>query len=256
VDHRFVDVDGIKIRYVIKGSKDKELPIFLVHGWGCSIKVVMSLIDQLSRSHQVIALDLPGHGESQRPSEIWGTAEFAAFLSKFLHSIGIERCHGLGHSVGGRFLACLAAKEPSLLDKLILAGASGIKPKRKLKYYFKVSLAKTGKFAAKYLGTVGQKLKDKIYSKIASADYQSAGELRSSFIKIVNEDIRSEFEKIKSDTLLIWGENDQDSPIASAEIFKRQIPKSQLVILKNAGHYSFLDQPERFSLEVKKFLRE
>ena len=256
MDYQFVEVDGVTTRYIVKGNAGEALPIFLVHGWGCSIEVVAGLIDQLSKSAQVIAIDLPGHGKSTLPTGVWGTKEFATFLGKFLDRISVPKCNALGHSVGGRFLSMLAALEPEKVNKLILAGASGIKPKRKLKHYFKVSLAKTGKFAAEYFGKYGQKLKDKIYGKIASPDYASAGELRSSFIKIINEDIRESFSKIKSDTLLLWGESDLESPLTSAKIFKDLIPKSELLVLKNAGHYSFIDQPDRFILEVKKFLRE
>jgi len=256
VDYQFADVEGVKTRYVIKGTPGNAPPIFLVHGWGCSLETISGLIEKFSISNQVIALDLPGHGKSGLPTGTWGTVEYATFLGKFLDVLSIPRCNALGHSVGGRFLTMLAALEPNRINKLIIAGASGIKPKRKPKYYFKVALAKTGKFAAKYFGAYGKKFKDKVYGKIASPDYATAGELRSSFIKIINEDIRDKFPDVKAESLLLWGEADLESPISSSKIFEKLIPKSKLVILKNAGHYSFLDQPERFILEIKKFLRE
>ena len=256
MDDQFIDVGGVNTRYVVKGICGNALPIFLVHGWGCSLVTVSALIEQLSKSAQVIAVELPGHGESGLPTGVWGSVEFALFLDRFLEALSISNCNALGHSVGGRFLAMLTANNPKRVNKLILAGASGVKPKRKFKYYFKVALAKSGKYAAKYFGKFGQNLKDRIYGKIASADYASAGELRASFIKIINEDIRDKFPSIKSDTLLLWGESDLETPLTSAQVFKSLIPSSQLVILKNAGHYSFLDQPERFVLETKKFFRE
>jgi len=255
VDYQFIDVGGVTTRYLVKGTAENNLPLLLVHGWGCSLDTISGLIEQFSKSTQVIALDLPGHGKSSLPTGVWGTKEFAVFIGQFLEKLSIQKCNALGHSVGGRFLSMLAAIEPNRVNKLVLAGASGVKPRRKLAYYFKVALAKSGKFSAKYFGSFGQKLKDKIYSKIASPDYQTAGELRASFLKIINEDIRNRFPEIKSETLLLWGESDLDSPLSSAKVFKRLIPRSELIILNNAGHYSFLDQPNRFILEVKKFLR-
>jgi len=210
---------------------------------------------ELAKVRTVIALDLPGHGQSALPPAVWGTADFAAFLGKFADSLGLESFDLLGHSVGGRFGAFLAATQPQRIGKLILASASGIKPKRPLKYYFKVALAKTGKYSERYLGSFGAALKQRIYAKIASPDYRTAGELRSSFVKIVNEDIRADLTHVRAKTLLLWGRDDTDTPLSSAAIMQNVIPGAELVILENAGHYSFLDQPDKFLLHVKKFLR-
>jgi pimeloyl-ACP methyl ester carboxylesterase len=61
---------------------------------------------------------------------------------------------------------------------------------------------------------------------------------------------------ITSPTLLIWGENDTETPVSSAVVMRDAIPYAELVILKNAGHFSYLDQYGKFRLIVRKFLRD
>lgn len=249
----FCTVSNLECRYLQQGTGPS---LVIVHGWGCSLETVQSLVEGLSREFRVTALELPGHGKSHAPAEIWGSWEFARFLDAFLNALGIERTHLLGHSVGGRFAAVLSSEQPAKVERLILMDSSGIKPPRPLKYYLKVALAKVGKFAERYLGPLGAELKKRIYSKIASADYQSAGELRKSFVKIVNEDIREILPKISAKTLLLWGEEDRDTPVSSGELMKQLIPDSELVVIKSAGHYPFLDQPEKVRLYIRKFLTE
>src|SRR5262249_11392237 len=145
---------------------------------------------------------------------------------------GISRAHLLGHSVGGRFAIHLAANHPERVEKLVLAGASGVKPRRKPSYYFKVALAKTGKFAACYLGSAGEALRRRIYDRIASPDYRSAGVLRPTFIRIINHDIRPFLPKIKAKTLLIWGKNDEETPLYAGEEMHARIPGSELVVME------------------------
>jgi pimeloyl-ACP methyl ester carboxylesterase len=61
---------------------------------------------------------------------------------------------------------------------------------------------------------------------------------------------------VKAPTLLIWGENDTETPLSSAMVMQRLIPNAELVTLKNAGHFSYLDQYGKFRLIVRRFLRE
>ena len=99
-------------------------------------------------------------------------------------------------------------------------------------------------------------MRDRIYAAIASRDYLNAGPLRSTFIKIVNEDLTPLLPHIKSPALLIWGENDKETPVSSAMVMEKLIPQAELVIFKNAGHFAYLDQYSKFRLVVGRFLRD
>ncbi|MDR1620942.1 MAG: alpha/beta hydrolase, partial [Synergistaceae bacterium] len=91
--------------------------------------------------------------------------------------------------------------------------------------------------------------------RIGSADYRDASpRMRECLVKTVNEDLTPLFSSIPHPTLLIWGENDRDTPLGDAKIMERLIPDAGLVTLKNAGHYSFLDQPFVFGRVLDSFL--
>jgi pimeloyl-ACP methyl ester carboxylesterase len=79
--------------------------------------------------------------------------------------------------------------------------------------------------------------------------------MRNTFIKIINEDLQPLLKSIIAPTLLIWGENDKETPVYMGKIMEKEIKDSGLVILKNAGHYSYLDQFQQFCIIVNNFLQ-
>ena len=78
--------------------------------------------------------------------------------------------------------------------------------------------------------------------------------MRKTFVKVVNESTRECFNDILSETLLIWGENDDATPLYMAKVFEKEIRNSGLVVLKNAGHFSYIDDYGTFSAVIKSFL--
>jgi pimeloyl-ACP methyl ester carboxylesterase len=84
-------------------------------------------------------------------------------------------------------------------------------------------------------------------SRQGSADYRNATPImRQCLVKAVNEDLTELLPKIKQDTLLIWGDKDTATPIEDARLMEEKIPSSGLAVLKGAGHFSFLEQPNIF----------
>lgn len=248
----YINIDGIDIRYKTGGVGDQVL---LLHGWGGSIESMTAVFEELARSHTVFALDFPGHGKSGLPPRPWGVADFAACLLRFMDAIQLRRPHIISHSFGGRVTIKLAASHPERVGKIILVDSAGIIPPRPLKYHLRVSIAKVGKFFARYGGRFGERMRGWLYSIIGSKDYMNAGPIRGTFVKIVNEDLSALMPQIKSPTLLIWGADDLDTPVSSARTMNRLIQNSELVILESAGHYSYIDQPNQFNLFVRRFLR-
>jgi pimeloyl-ACP methyl ester carboxylesterase len=230
--------------------------LLVLHGWGGSIQSVRPISERLTNNFHVITPDLVGHGGSSMPPENgpWGTADYVRSIKELLDKLNIKKTDIIGHSHGGRIGIYFAAHYPERVGKLVLVNSAGIKPPRSLKYRIKVAISKIGKFAEKYLGSVGKKLKQLLYKQIASTDYQNAGPLRATFVKLVNEDFRELLPKITAKTLLVWGRLDNDTPLAVAKQMQSSIPDSELVVLENAGHYSYLDQPVQFLLHVKRFL--
>ena len=155
----------------------------------------------------------------------------------------------VGHSFGGRLSIILGSRQ--IAKKIILLDSAGILPKRSMDYYVKVYSYKLGK------KILGETWAEKRRAKSGSADYRAAsGALRQSFVKIVNEDLEPLLPKIKVPVLLIWGSEDTATPLSDAEIMKKNISDSGLVVFEGAGHYAFLEQPARFHLIADAFLKE
>jgi pimeloyl-ACP methyl ester carboxylesterase len=99
-------------------------------------------------------------------------------------------------------------------------------------------------------------MRDALYHRIQSQDYANAGPLRATLVKVINEDLTPLLPRVKSPTLLVWGEHDRDVPLSAAQLMARLIPDAQLVVFENAGHFAYLEQFNRFRLLVGRFLRD
>lgn len=250
--YRFVEIAGTIIRYRIDGSGKA---ILILHGWGGSVESFAATRNELRSKYTVITLDLPGHGASGIPPSAWGVADYTRCVSQFIDFLNLQRVHVIGHSFGGRITIYLAATKPQQVNKIILVDSAGIIPPRTLKYNIRVVIGKMGKVVGNHGGRLGQRIRQAIYEKIASADYKAAGPLRDTFVKVIREDLKELMPEIETPTLLMWGETDEDTPISSAKLMEKLIPHAELIILANAGHYSYLDQPTQFHLHIKRFLR-
>ncbi|CDZ74602.1 alpha/beta hydrolase fold protein [Peptoniphilus sp. ING2-D1G] len=254
MNKEYIDILKTKISYVKEGAGN---PVVILHGWGASIETIAPIINILKDDFQVYAYDAPGFGDSDDPEEVLSTYDYCEYLRAFLEKMNLDRAVFIGHSFGGKTLSIFAAKYPEKVEKLILIDASGVKPRRKLHYYLKVYSFKFLKFL--YLKLNFSKNKDErlesFYRKFGSDDYKQAqGIMRKTFVKVVNENTDVHFKDIKTPTLLVWGEKDEDTPLYMAEVFEKNIEDSGLVILKNAGHYSYLDDYYTFQAVLKSFL--
>ncbi|RVU55113.1 alpha/beta fold hydrolase [Anaerosphaera multitolerans] len=232
-------------------------PLVILHGWGANIESITPIVNAAPKGYKIYAYDAPGFGDSQEPSDTLSTEDYYRYLFEFLKVKNIKKATFIGHSFGGKTLTIFAAKHPEMVEKLILIDASGVIPKRTLKYYFKVYTFKTLRFLYTKLffwnnNTDGIR---KFYEKFGSDDYQnSQGVMRKTFVKVVNESTVEYFRNIKAPTLIIWGENDDETPLYMARVFEDNIEDSGLVVLKNAGHYSYIDDYGTFSAVLNSFL--
>ena len=130
---------------------------------------------------------------------------------------------------------------------------------RTLKYYIRTysyKLAKRlsrGRVIKRALLAFGVDV-DKRVKNAGSSDYRALSEgMRRVFVRVVNQDLKDYLPMITSSSLLIWGENDTDTPVEFAKIMEKNIPDAGLVVFPGAGHYSFLDCPGRYITIVKTF---
>ena len=244
------NINNLNVAYQVAGEGDV---VVLLHGWGGEGDSFKPVFEWLAQTHRVYALDLPGFGRSEHPPTAWGTSDYARFVTAFFERLDIPKAHLIGHSFGGRISIILGAEHPDKVEKLILVDSAGIKPRRTAKYYLRVSLAKVGKLLRR-CGSYGTRFANAMSRRLGSSDYQDAGAMRATLVKVVNEDLRPLLSRIAAPALLIWGADDEDTPVAYGKIMEREIPDAGLVVLQDAGHFSYLDKFPQFCQIVASFL--
>jgi pimeloyl-ACP methyl ester carboxylesterase len=118
---RFLDVDGVRLHYVERGSGE---PLVLLHGNGSMIEDFESsgLIDLAARNYRVIVFDRPGFGHSDRPRNVmWTPVAQAELIKHALERLEVSRAIDLGHSWGASVAVALALKYPDMIRGLVLA---------------------------------------------------------------------------------------------------------------------------------------
>lgn len=250
-------IKGMKINYQEKGSGDL---VVLLHGWGSNIKLFANLTELLSAKYKVVAMDMPGFGESDEPPSAWCVDDYVDFVIEFLKEYEAENIILLGHSFGGRVIIKLNSRKdlPFKISKVILVDSAGILPPKSNKKSFRTYYYKIGK-AVLSTGIVQKIAPDALENfrkKMGSADYAAASPLmRQVLVKVVNEDLEPLLPNIKCPTLLVWGVNDTATPISDGEKMEKLIPDAGLVKLENAGHYSFLEQQYTFNRVMSSFMK-
>jgi pimeloyl-ACP methyl ester carboxylesterase len=248
-----LQVDGLTVRSQVGGQGPQVL---LLHGWGGTLESFAPVLDELHRSYQVAAFDLPGFGKSSVPPSTWGSADYARLTLKVMERLKLDRPHLIGHSFGGQVSIQLAATAPERVGKLVLVCSAGIRMRPALAIRLKRTAARLGKWLGAHGGWIGEKLRAEVYRRVRSRDYAEAGPLRPTLVRVINEDLTPLLPLIQSPTLLVWGAHDRDVPLSAAQVMARQIPNTRLVVFENSGHFAYLDQFDRFRLVVGRFLRE
>ena len=246
------EINNLNISYQVAGEGDIVL---LLHGWGGEASSFQPVFEWLAQSHKVYVLDLPGFGQSQMPPTAWNTSDYARFVISFLEKFNIPKAHLIGHSFGGRISIVISAECPEKVDKLILVDSAGIKPTRTAKYYLRVGIAKIGKLIRR-CGKYGVLVANAMAARVGSKDYQNAGDMRATFVKVVNQDLRAFLPRITASTLLIWGEDDTDTPVSFGQIMEKEIPDAGVSCAKG-GRTLFLPRQVSAVLpNCRKLLRD
>lgn len=250
---------GVTIHYELKGEGGKR--VVLLHGWGCNTSLMKPVADELSRDMTVLTIDFPAHGASGRPPEPWGVPEFAACTRELLQQLHFLPCSVIAHSFGGRVTIELAAQDATLFEKIILTGSAGIpsKPnaesqKRSARYRQLKGLCERAK-SVKVFGSLPDALEEKLRQKYGSKDYNALDpEMRKTFVLVVNHDQTELLPRIQQPTLLIWGDQDTETPLWMGQMMEKRIPDAGLVIFEGGSHFAYLEQVGRFNAIAHNFL--
>ncbi|MBR4702689.1 MAG: alpha/beta hydrolase [Oscillospiraceae bacterium] len=235
-----VEVRGIPVNYIVCGEGEETAVI--LQGWGTNLGLYRDLAEHLGKRMRVYVPELPGFGETPEPREPMDAEDYAAFTLDLLRSLGIREAHLIGHSNGGRIMLVLASEERDVkFRKLVFLDSAGIVPPKTAKKKLRGALFKLGRT----LLTPFPKALEKYRQSHGSADYRAAsGVMRQTLVKLVNRDLRDRMPKIQNPSLLIWGENDTDTPLWMGKLFEELIPDAGLVTVPGAGHYAYLEKPQ------------
>lgn len=261
-----IQIDGLSVNYTFLDhradtAQPAEETLVFLHGWGASISLYPQLLEHMSYFVPVAALDMPGFGETAEPGIPWGVPEFADFIIAFITALGLKKVILMGHSHGGRVLIEIASRKdlPFTVSRLILMDAAGVLPKKTFRQKLR---QRQYKICRKILEmplcrVLYPDALENLRRSHGSADYQNASPMmRQTLVKCVNADMTVKMPAISQPALLLWGENDTATPLASGETMERLIPNAALVKIPNAGHFPYLDQWPLVSRILASYLTE
>ena len=271
---RFADVDGVRVHYQEAG--DPHAPaLVLIHGFASSTLVWSKVFLRLaSAGFRVIAIDMLGFGYSGKPRNgEYTIAGQAGILVGLLDRLKIQRATLVGSSYGGAVAVTCALDYPQRVSKLVLIGT--VNNNRPLNY----KLMRV--FSSPVFGDVVSPLligsrrllrrrMKRVYDRhqwmlderrvdARHLPLRASGTQRA-IIRTVRgwdaERISREAHLIKQPTLLLWGENDSEIPLADGERLHEQIPGSRLIVFLNCGHIPHEEYPEEFTGVVADFVTQ
>lgn len=257
----FAEINGACVFYTLRGEGERRA--VLLHGWGCHSGLMENLAAALEKDMRILCIDFPGFGQSSKPPAPWGVPEYAEMLRALLEKESFLPCAAVGHSFGCRVIAWAASEWPQLFTRLILTGAAGLKAppteegkKRAAEYQKKKQLAlKVERIP--FLHGLGQRMAEKYRQQYGSRDYNALDpDMRQTFVKVVNLDLRDRYPRIRQSTLLIWGDQDTETPLWMGQEMEKLIPDAGLVTLEGGSHFAYLEQGPRFALIARHFLTE
>ncbi len=239
----FVTIAGIRTNEIILGE---GVPVLMLHGWGANLQLMQPLAERLAAlGYRCYVPDLPGFGQTDKPPTGWSVRDYTNWVLAYLDFHELSQVYLIGHSFGGRLSLVLGAQHADRFLKMALADSAGVP--------FKSSEAanlrlKTYRLVLNTLGSIGLKnqasqLRAWYSERYGSTDYKAAqGTMRETFVKVVNEDLLPFATQVKLSTLLIWGAQDEDTPLWQGQLLEQLIPDAGLVVYDDAGHYSYLDR--------------
>ena len=235
----------------------------IAHGLGMSSELWVRQIGPFSRGHRVIAVDLRGFGQSDRPTApgAYAVERFAEDLFGLAHELGVPRMHFLGTSMGGFVGQALALLAPELLSSLILChtACSMSIPADILEARVAAlrtsSMEEYGRMVASQAlaPAADPALADWLASLVARND-------REAYTRVLVEglshfDLADRVHTIRIPTLVVIGELDRIIPPDGGRELARLIRDAELVELRAVGHLGYAEQPEAFNEVVLGFLQ-
>ena len=232
--------NDISIYYEIYGNSNKT--ILILPGWGNTRNTFINIINLLKDKYKIYIIDYPYFGNSPIPNKELTIYDYSELIYNFIKDNNIVNPIIIAHSFGGRISSILISKYKLLVNKLILIDVAGIKRRKKLKLFLKEKIYKLLKKLTYLFPKIKQEeLRQKLLLKFSSEDYKNIPlSMKKTFQNIIKEDLKKYYKIINTETLILWGEKDIDTPLKDALYLHKTIKNSALIVYKNANHFSYL----------------
>ena len=267
---RYVTVDGIDTYYVVAGEGP---PLLLVHGLGASVVTWRDNIGPLSNAFQVYAIDLPGHGDTDKPDFDYAADAIVDFIMGFAQSLNLDRPGIIGNSIGGALGMMTAIRYPELVSSLVLVSSASLG--REVSIYLRlVSLPILGDLLESSSVGGTKFMLYKVFHDRSFATEELVEELfrcrrmpgaKEAVVRVIRNTINllgvrkehilvDKLESLKLPVMIVWGAQDQILPVSHAYRASKAAAHVRLQVFDQCGHWPHIEKASKFNSLVLKFL--
>ena len=251
----FLNRDGVKLFYKETGRDGQ--PIVFVHGWCCDHTYFAPQVDYFDRTHRVVAVDLRGHGQSDKPKQDYAMTAFADDLVWLFAQLGVTKPIVVGHSMGGVIAMVLAARHPDI-PAAIVSVDSPILPAAPLPDTLAPFVAALRGPAYRdaqrqfvtdmlFIPTDDAARKARIIDAMSSAPQHV---MASAFENLFNFDHAATAAKCRVPWLALYAQQ----PISDLTRLREICPQLVTGQTVGAGHFHQLEVPEQINPMIERFL--
>jgi 2-hydroxy-6-oxonona-2,4-dienedioate hydrolase len=263
---KYVQAGDIRLHYNEAGAGDV---VIMIHGGGPGASGWSNYatnIAPFAEKYRTLLVDMPGYGKSDaRVAEDWRNRMNARALKDMLDALGIEKAHFVGNSMGGATSATFAIMYPERINKLVLMGAGGggasiaqPLPQEGIKVLNEVFAEPTLENFRKLINIfvydssfmTDDLLMQRVNATLAHPEHLDARKKSRPGL----EDLTPELDKIKAQTLVIWGRDDRFAPLDHALKFIWHIPNANAHVFSKCGHWAQYEKSDEFNRMVLDFL--
>lgn len=265
LDSRQVQVGDFNIHYYEGGPQGAET-ILMIHGFGADKDNWPRFSRPLTARYHVIALDLPGFGDSSKPEASYDVGTQVERLNAFAKAIGLHKLHLIGNSMGGHIAALYAARHPEEVLSVALLNNAGVNAPQASELFKRLDRGDANPLLVRNAddfsnmldllfvekpplpGSLKQYLAERA---MASHDFNQKifNQLRERYIPL-----ETELAKIQVPTLLLWGDQDQILDVSSIKVMQPLLKQPTVVIMQACGHLPMIERPEETAEHYQTFL--